>query len=382
MAEVSPGATADEAARRMTQAIAGVLGITLDEAGDPVPQLASALKDKALLLVLDNLEHLVEEVPVLWHLVRQAPRVKLVATSRVRLRLLGEWELEVGGLPVPAGPGDLEWAGASLLFLQEARRAHRGLSPEALSAAGRAAVVRICQLTGGMPLPLVLAAAWSPVQSYAEIADVLAAAVDVPGTPLRGLPERQRRVRDVLGAAWDGLPAPDQAVLRWLPLFRGSFTRAAVRAVGGGSPQQLLKLMDLFLVSTRDGERYELNELVSRYATHQQAGRAEERTRMLARHAAYFADYVQERAPVLRRSRQAVDEIERERPNVLAAWEWAAAQGHVDLLERMRPGLLLFHQLCGPADPGVEPALQTWPSPPPVSAAVAFDAPEPATSAP
>jgi predicted ATPase len=380
LAEVSPGApgaTADEAAGRITRAIAGVLGIPLDAAGDPVLQLARALEDKALLLVLDNLEHLVEGAPVLWHLVRQAPRVKLVVTSRVRLRLLGEWELEVGGLPVPAGPdpGDLEWAGASALFLQAVRRARPGLAPEALSAADRAAVVRLCRLAGGLPLPLVLAAAWAPVRSFVEIAAELAAAVDVPGgpgegAPLRGLPARQRRVGDVLGAAWARLPAPDQVVLRWLPLFRGGFTREAARAVLGAGPQQLLALLDLLLVSVSapDGERYELNELVSRYADHQQAGRPEERARAAARHAAYFAGYVQERAPELRRSRQAVAELERERPNVLAAWEWAAAQGHADLLERLRPALLLFERLAAsPLRPavGVGSALQTLPAPPP-----------------
>jgi hypothetical protein len=133
-------------------------------------------------------------------------------------------------------------------------------------------------------------------------------------------------------------------------------------------PQQLLTLLDLFLVSARDGERYELHEPVGRFAAHQQAGRPEERARALARHAAYFAEFVHERAPALRRSRQAAAEIERERPNILAAWEWAAAQGHVDLLERMRPGLLLFHQLtASPLRPaaGVESALRT-PRPPQV----------------
>jgi hypothetical protein len=346
---VSPGATADEAADRVTRAIAGVLGVALAESGDPAAQLGRALREKALLLVLDNLEHLVDGAPALWLLVRQAPRVKLVVTSRVRLRLLGEWELHVRGLPVPAGPADLERAGASALFLQQARRAPPGPAPGALSAADREAVVRICQLAGGLPLALVLAAAWAPVRSWAEIATELAAAVDVPGAPLRGLPGRQRRVRDVLGAAWAALPAADQAALRWLPLFRGGFTREAARVVVGASPQQLLTLLDRFLVTRGPGGRYELHELAGRYAAHQHAGCPEERARMEARYAAYFADYVQQRAAALGRSRQATAEVDQERANILAAWAWAAAHGPPELVDRLRPGVLRFRQAAAAA---------------------------------
>jgi DNA-binding SARP family transcriptional activator/predicted ATPase len=350
----SASASAEDAARRVLRAIAGVVGVGLDAAGDPLPPLASALRDRALLLILDGMEQLVDGAPVLWQLVRQAPRLKLVVTSRVRLRLLGEWELEVGGLSVPDGPADLEWAGASVLFLQQARRAQPGLFQDAqdtLGAAHREAIVRICRLAGGLPLPLVLAAAWTPVRSCAELAAELAAAGDVPEAPVRGLPVRQRRLRDILDAAWDALSAPEQAVLRWLPLFRGGFTREAARAVVGASPQHLLTLLDHLLVSPGPGERYALNEVVARYAIQQQAGRMEERACLVARHAAYFAEYVQARAAALHRSRQAVADLEAERANVLAAWEWAAAEGHIDLLARLRPGVLLFQQRSAPAAP-------------------------------
>jgi hypothetical protein len=126
-------------------------------------------------------------------------------------------------------------------------------------------------------------------------------------------------------------------------------------------------------------------KLVESYAAHQQAGRPEERARMTARHAAHFAAYVQERAADLRRSRRAVAELERERPNVLAAWQWAAAQGQVDLLERLRPGLLLVHQLVAATTHmavGVEAALHLPPAPPPGGAGVEPEVRELALAAP
>ena len=359
LADVAPGETEADAAGRVALAVAGVLGIALPGEGHPVPALAAALRDRALLLVLDDFERLVDAGAVLWALVRGAPGLKLVVTSRVRLRLLGAWELVVGGLPLPEGLDDLEGAGASALFLQQAGR----LAPAALDPADRAGVVRLCRLVGGQPLPLLLAAAWYPLLSPAEIAAELEAAVDVPGAPLRGLPARQRRVGDVLDAAWGALPAADQAVLRWLPLFRGGFTRAAAQGVLGASPQQLRALQDAFLVSAGDGGRYELPELVRCYATRQQAGRPAERARAEVRFAAYFADYVQELAPALARGQPRAAALGWEEANLLAAWERAGAHAQPELLERLRPGLRRLPRLkeatIPPAASGA-PVLQTF----------------------
>jgi predicted ATPase len=342
------------------------VGVALAEADEPIAQVGRALRDRALLLVVDGMEPLVDGAPVLWQLVRQAPGVKLVVTSRVRLRLLGAWEGEVRGLPLPDGPDDLAWAGASVLFLQQASQARAGRpldGPDGLSVASRAAVVRLCQLVGGLPLALVLAAAWTPVLSCTEIATALAAGADVGAAgvnvgaagadaPVRGLPERQRRVCDILDAAWAALPPPEQAVLRWLPLFHGGFTREAARVVVGASPQHLLTLLDHLLLSGEGGARYTVPEAVSRYVRQQQAGRPEEHARMVARHAAYYADYVQARGAALRHVRQAVAELEAERANIQAAWEWAAAAGQVNLLDRLRPALRLFaHPAAGATHP-------------------------------
>ena len=208
----------------------------------------------------------------------------------------------------------------------------------------------ICRLTGGLPLSLVLAAAWSPVLSFAEIAAELGAAVDVPETSLRGLPARQRRVSDVLGAAWDQLAGRRiRPCCAGCPSSGGASPARRRGRWSGASPQQLLRLLDLFLVSPGDGGRYQLDEVVHRYATRQQAGRPEERAAIGARHAAYFAG-LRPAAGAGAAALTAGRGGDRER----APTSWPPGSGPRPRVmptswSACAPGLLLFHQLSATA---------------------------------
>ena len=133
---------------------------------DPKVQLLNYLREKQVLLIVDNLEHLLVGEPhqetvaeLLLEILQQAAQVKLLVTSRESLGLQDEWVFEVEGLPVPESI-DAEGSAQNTsveLFLQRARRAHVGFSatPEDYPA-----IVRICQLVDGMPLGIELAAAW------------------------------------------------------------------------------------------------------------------------------------------------------------------------------------------------------------------------------
>ena len=141
--------------RFIVPVIADAIGFAFQSASraDPKTQLFSYLKEKQVLLLMDNLEHLLAEpgIEVLAELLANAPQVKLLATSRESLGLQDEWVFEVQGLPVPESRyAERSAQNTSVeLFLQRARRAHVGFdaTPEDYPA-----IVRICQLVEGMPL--------------------------------------------------------------------------------------------------------------------------------------------------------------------------------------------------------------------------------------
>jgi DNA-binding SARP family transcriptional activator/predicted ATPase len=338
-----PGAPAATASL-LAGAIGRALGLAFQGPGDPTRQLAAFLRPRKLLLVLDNLEHLLAGVGLLGDLLRQAPRLTLLTTSRERLQLQDEWTLELRGLPTPMGPDDLEAAEAGRLFLQAAGRAQAGIG---LEAAERAAAARICQLTDGLPLALVLAASWRRALTCAEIAAELESGLDLLTATARDAPARQRSVRVVLGAAWARLADDERPVARRLAAFRGSFDRAAARAVAGATPRHLLALRDRELVEHDGRGRYRLHELVRQYAAERLGEHTEEADETRARHAAHYAAVVAQQATALYQTRQAREVIGAELDDIRAAWEWAMLRVRGDLLERMREGLAAWSEQAG-----------------------------------
>ena len=228
-------------------AIRSALGLSSSSPLDPKEQLLNHLRQKSLLLVLDNLEHLLEGVGLLAELLEQAPGVKLLVTSRERLNMQGEWLFDLQGLPVP--PLDqvdrAEEYSAVALFVQSARRAQVGFE---LSAEERPWVARICQLVEGMPLAIELAAAWVRLLSCREIAQEIERNLDFLSTSARDLPERHRSMRAVFDHSWQMLSAEEQRVLRALSVFRGGFLREAAEQVTGASLSLLSALVTRSLV--------------------------------------------------------------------------------------------------------------------------------------
>jgi transcriptional regulator with XRE-family HTH domain len=177
--------------------IASALAFTFYGPTEPQTQLLNYLRQKRVLLVLDNFEHLLafpQGTDLLAELLRHAPALKLLTTSRERLNLQGEWVLEIQGLPVPPNDqgSDLEAYSAALLFVQSAQRARVGfvLLPEE-----RPAVARICRLMEGMPLGIELAASWVRSLSCQEIAQESERSLDFLAVSMRDAPARHRSMR-------------------------------------------------------------------------------------------------------------------------------------------------------------------------------------------
>jgi predicted ATPase/Tfp pilus assembly protein PilF len=336
-------------------AIADAIGFVFYGPGEPAEQLFNALRGRTLLLVLDNAEHLLgplsmesEEhlASLLSALLRRAPGVKVLATSRERLNLQGEWVFEIHGLPIP--PPDqtegLEEYSAVTLFLQSARRVRPGFE---LTGRDRTAVVRICQLTDGMPLAIELAAAWTRVLSCAEIAQEIERSLDFLSATARDLPERHRSLRTVFDHSWNLLSQPEQRALRIMSVFRGSFQRKAVVRIAGASLPLLSALVDKSLLRRTGQDRYDLHELVRQFAAEKLAGQPEEHGLALESHCEYFMQFMQERETRLTRDREAAAEIRSELEDVRAAWLWALSEGRLDLLGVGASCLARFYRLTG-----------------------------------
>jgi predicted ATPase/DNA-binding SARP family transcriptional activator len=274
------------AAELLVPAIASALGLIFQGPADPKAQLLAYLRTKDMLLVLDNVEHLLAGADLLSDLLQVAPAVVLLVTSREPLHLRVEWLLDIEGLPVPehADASGVERSSAVQLFVQTARRMQADFG---LSSATTPSVVRICHLVAGMPLAIELAASWVRSRSCAEIAQRLEQGLEQLATTMRDVPARHRSMRAVFDHSWRLLSVAEQGVLRQLSVFRGGMEADAAAQVAGATPSLLAALIDKSLLRRNSAGHYDLHELMRQYAGEQleEAGEAEETRNQ---HAAYF----------------------------------------------------------------------------------------------
>lgn len=326
--------------------IADALDIRLARAPSPAEQVAGALREREVLLVLDNVEQLVAGVTFLADLLDRAPDVQLIVTSRERLDLRGEWVVEVGGLELPGPEIPAARSSAVQLFAHSARRVWPDfeLGPETLED-----VVRVCRLTGAMPLGIELAAAWLPTLSCAEIAVEIERSLDFLAAATRDAPERHRSIRVVFDRSWERLTDDERRVFSRLAVFRGGVSRAAAEAVGGGSLPVLSALVAKSLARRDASGRFEVHELLRQYAAARLAERPAEAEDTRDRHCAWFCDLLARRRAELSGTGQqrALEEIGSDHENVRAAWAWAIERRRVaDILKAVH-GYWLYAEVTG-----------------------------------
>ena len=323
----------------------------------PKAQLLDYLREKEMLLVLDNLEHLLEGVGLMSEALQRAPGVVFLTTSRERLNLREEWVYEVEGLTYPKDRATavelsletIESYSALDLFAQSARRAHSGFS---LERDELPFVVDVCHMVGGTPLGVELAAAWSPVCTCQEIAQEIARSLDFLASTQRQTPERHRSLRAVFQHSWRLLSEQEQAVFSRLSVFRGGFGRQAASQVAGASLQTLMALVDKSLLRHTSEGRYQVHELLRQYAAEKAPPQEQKEARTLhSRHYAAFLQ-AQEKALQGQDQREALHAIGVEIDNVRGAWDWAAARSELATLDQGLDALARFYFLRGPFQVG------------------------------
>jgi predicted ATPase len=312
---------------QLVQRIAEGLDFPLVTQEDPEDRLLHYLKERQLLLVMDNFEHLLDGANLVSKIIQFAPKVKILATSREKLNLQSETVLAVRGMSLPDnGPPVSFESDAVHLFLQRAQKVQPGFDPSPVE---RRQIVDICKIAQGMPLAIELAAAWLYVIDIEEIVEELDKGLDFLAADLRDAPERHRSIRAVFDHTWSLLEKDEQDIFMRLSIFRGGFTREAGQQVTRASLPQIAGLVNKSLLSHDPGTgRFEVHELLRQYAQEQLEKQLDASVAAQEAHAAFYAEFMEQSWEDLKCELQipALQGIEADIENVRAAWQYSLAQ--------------------------------------------------------
>ena len=289
----------------------------------PTHQLMDYLSTRSCLLVLDNFEHLVEGAVLITDIMKHAPNVRFLITSRERLNLHEERTVDVGGMPYPQN-GRGESGAYSALHLFEERAKH-AKDDFILSDAVEPSVVRICQLTEGSPLAIELAASWVAALPCSEIVDEIEKNLDFLATSMRDIPERHRSLRAVFDHSWQLLREDERESFKQLSIFCGGFTRHAAEEVAGVDLTMLAMFVRKSLIRQNVEGRYDVHELLRQYTQEKLGQDGEEQQVLKEKHGDFFARFLNKRRHALDREQapQIRDEIRRDINNLKEAINYA-----------------------------------------------------------
>jgi predicted ATPase/DNA-binding XRE family transcriptional regulator len=333
----------------------------LREAGGEI--LRGYLRDKRLLLVLDNFEHVLEAAPEVAALIETCPELSVLVTSRAPLRVRGEQEYPVQSLALPTStisPTVEEVVGSpsGRLFAERAQEASPAFE---LTTHNSGAVAAICWRLAGLPLALELAAARVKFLDPATLLSRLDQALSAGGA--RDLPQRQRTMWATLDWSHELLSEEEQVLFRRLSVFIGGFSLEAAEAVGASGSvvaehvlEILGQLVDQSLVVAKpeqkgSGVRYGMLEPVRQYAWEKlQASREVEETKR--RHFTHFLGLAEEADQIYglltgtkltgAEGEAWMDRLEREHDNLRTALGWAKERGEVEAGLRLVGALSWF----------------------------------------
>lgn len=335
LAEAASGAA-------LVQAVAAALELTL-AVGAEQAELLAYLRDKEMLLLLDNIEQALESAAdLIVTLLEAAPRLHLLVTSREYLQLRWETRLPLAGLPTPpmeaVNVADFD---AVQLFVQMGRR----VRPDFTLAGQETAVADLCRLVEGTPLSLELAAALLDVEALPQLLAQIRGSFDRLETTMRDAPARHRSLRAVFDHSWALLTAAQRTALPRLALFHDGFTPPAALAVAGASSALLAGLSAKTLVRVAANGRCILHEVVRQYALE----RLDDAPQAAADHAVYFAAQLEQAAEALRGPQQTAvaHQLLADLANIEAAWQMAIVARDAALLLAMAPGLARFYEVAG-----------------------------------
>lgn len=312
--------------------VATALGVRAEPGRPLLHSIALELDGSSVLLVLDNLEHLLDAAPLVGDLLAQAPSLKVLATSRAPLRLAGEREYAVPPLPEAA---------AVELFIDRARAVQGEFPADAQTVA---VVGEITAHLDRLPLAIELAAARTRVLPPAALLERLDRRFELLVGGRRDQPERQRTLRATITWSYDLLSQEARTLLTRLAVFAGGFSLDLATAVAGGDPDDVVDELAVLLEnslaravgSIADEPRYLLLESVRAFGLERLEALGESLT-VRDRHAEVMVDFMERAARGLAAGHQVdwLDRLDAELDNLRAAVAWIQATGSGMLALRM-----------------------------------------------
>jgi predicted ATPase/RsiW-degrading membrane proteinase PrsW (M82 family) len=344
-------------------AIARVLGVQPAPGESVVDALGEHLRDKHVLLVLDNFEQVVDAAPAVARMLTAAARAKLLVTSRQPLRIAGEHEAPVPPLSLPDPDADADSLAdnaAVALFVDRARAVDPGFE---LSAATAAAVARICTALDGLPLAIELAAARMNVLAPEAILERLGRPLQVLTAGVRDADARHQTLRGTMDWSFDLLDRREQVLFARLGVFVDGADLEAVEQVcldGDDAADTVLdtlgSLLDKSLVRRGGGAggqpRFGMLGTVREYAVDRLVASGE-LAALRRRHACYAAELAERAEEHVHGPDQArwIARLDQEVGNSRAALSWCEETGELELGLRLVAALPRFWSVRGLTDP-------------------------------
>jgi non-specific serine/threonine protein kinase len=342
----------------VVMAIADALGVRESRDEPLARRIAAALRDKHLLLVLDNFEQLIDTAPLVAELLGSCPRLTVLVTSRTRLRFPGERELPLSPLDLPDPSAALSFdalgqSGAIRLFVERAQAVQPGFT---LAADNATAVAAVCERLDGLPLAIELAAARVKMLPPAALLARMERRLPLLTGGGQASPPRQRTMRDAIAWSYDLLTPEEQACFRRLAVFVGGFDLDAAAAVVADLPDSLEmigSLIDASLVQaeTKGPEpRFAMLETVREFGLEQLAANGEEAAARRAQAEWYLGSVLamtgEAMAPLTRTSAPS-DRLSADHGNLRTSLDWFAKQDDAESLARLTGALTWFWWIGG-----------------------------------
>jgi predicted ATPase/DNA-binding SARP family transcriptional activator/Tfp pilus assembly protein PilF len=298
--------------------IAEALSVTFSTQIEPFEQLLNYLREKEILLVLDNFEHVLPGASLLSKLLKSTPDLYLLVTSRERLKLAGERVVELVGLPV--GEGQESDQDAVAFFFQQARYIQKDWQ---IKSAEEADITQICQLIEGFPLAIELIVPWLRFLSPKEIHAELKQNIGLISTQQTSVDERGLSLQTVYDRSWQLLTGDEQRAFTWMSIFINGFNRNAAAEVADVDVHMLSKLVDKSLIRRGSDDRYHIHELLRHFALRKLADRGETEVARQAQ-LTYYLDFAEKVAAQIGKAQQhmSLRALESEQHNLHDVLQW------------------------------------------------------------